>query len=86
MRRCPPRLDAAQLAPLADGVDVITFTSSSTVENLVTAVSQVENGRFLPHLHATTIACIGPQTAVTARDLGLQVDSGRRRTYDGRAG
>jgi hydroxymethylbilane synthase len=70
----PPRLDAAQLAPLADGVDVITFTSSSTVENLVTAVAQVENGRFLPYLHAATIACIGPQTAVTARDLGLQVD------------
>jgi hydroxymethylbilane synthase len=70
----PPRLDAAQLAPLADGVDVITFTSSSTVENLVTAVAQVENGRFLPYLQAATIACIGPKTAVTARDLGLSVD------------
>jgi hydroxymethylbilane synthase len=70
----PSRLDAAQLAPLADGVDVITFTSSSTVQNLVTAVSQVENGRFLPHLYAATIACIGPKTAVTARGLGLRVD------------
>jgi hydroxymethylbilane synthase len=70
----PPGLDAAQLSPLADGVDVVTFTSSSTAENLVKAVAQVENGRFLPHLQAATIACIGPKTAVTARQLGLQVD------------
>lgn len=69
----PARLTAADLTPLADGVDVVTFTSSSTVANLVTAVSEVENGRFLPHLQATTIACIGPKTAVTARDLGLPV-------------
>ncbi len=70
----PAPLSLMDLAPLADGVDVITFTSSSTVTNLVTAVSAVENGRFLPYLQAATIACIGPKTAVTARDLGLTVD------------
>ena len=70
----PARLTLMDLAPLADGVDVITFTSSSTVESLITAVSDVENGRFLPYLHTALIACIGPKTAVTARDLGLTVN------------
>ena len=44
--------------------DVVTFTSSSTVRNFL-AVSDV-----VPRV----VACIGPITAATARDLGLTVD------------
>ena len=47
-------------------VDAALFTSSSTVRNLVGIAGK-------PH-DRTVIACIGPQTAATARDLGLRVD------------
>jgi uroporphyrinogen-III synthase len=46
--------------------DVVTFTSSSTVERFVEAVG---SGVVPP-----IVACIGPVTAGTARDLGLHVD------------
>lgn len=54
---------------LAEGeIDVITFTSSSTARNFVTALDP------LPKLpESLTIACIGPITAGTARELGLPV-------------
>ncbi len=52
-----------------DGVDVVTFTSSSTVRNLV----EMLNGD-LTAIQASFIACIGPVTAATARELGLRVD------------
>jgi len=47
-------------------VDIVTFTSSSTVRNLVALL----DGDIEPLRHAT-IACIGPQTATTAEELGL---------------
>ena len=47
-------------------VDAALFTSSSTVRNLVGIAGK-------PH-ERTIIACIGPQTAQTAKDLGLRVD------------
>ena len=53
----------------ADGVDVVTFTSSSTVRNLVDML----NGDRAA-LDASFIACIGPVTSATARELGLRVD------------
>ena len=53
---------------VADGtLDLITFTSSSTVENLVA---------MLDHptvLQGVKVACIGPITAQTARDHGFDV-------------
>ena len=52
-----------------DGVDIVTFTSSSTVRNLV----EMLNGD-LTALQASFIACIGPVTSATARELGLRVD------------
>lgn len=67
----PARLTAAELAELERGIGAITFTSSSTVRNFVTAVGAAEDGRYLPIIHNTTIACIGPKTAATARELGL---------------
>ena len=54
---------------LAQGVDVVTFTSSSTVRNLLNIL---EGDKSL--LEPSLIACIGPVTAGTARELGLRVD------------
>jgi uroporphyrinogen III methyltransferase/synthase len=50
-------------------VDVVTFTSSSTVRHFVAAMGP---GACLPE--GSTVACIGPVTACTARELGLRVD------------
>ena len=52
-----------------DGVDVVTFTSSSTVRNLVEML-----GRNRTALESSFISCIGPITAATCRELGLRVD------------
>ena len=52
-----------------DGVDVVTFTSSSTVRNLV---GMLDGDRKA--LESSFIACIGPVTSATARELGLRVD------------
>jgi uroporphyrinogen-III synthase len=54
---------------IADGVDVATFTSSSTATNLVRLLDG-----SVDRLSQATIACIGPITATTARELGLKVD------------
>ncbi len=59
--------DARKL--LSQGVDAITFTSSSTVRNLV----GILEGDKSP-LENALIACIGPVTAGAARELGLRVD------------
>ena len=52
---------------LRTGVDVITFTSSSTVRNFLRLTDGLDYGDPL-------IACIGPVTAATAREMGLHVD------------
>ena len=58
------------LALLADGkVDVVTFASSSTVRNLVMLLRG-----DVSLLQRPVVACIGPVTADTARELGLRVD------------
>ena len=54
---------------LAGGIDIATFTSSSTVANLVSLLDG-DVGR----ISGATIACIGPITATTAREKGLKVD------------
>lgn len=55
-------------------IDVITFTSSSTVTNLLQRLRQqgVESPAEL--LAGITAACIGPVTAATAREAGLNVE------------
>ena len=55
---------AAELA--AGAYDYVTFTSSSTVRNLVSIL-----GGSAPLAH-TRAACIGPVTAETARELGIE--------------
>ncbi len=67
-RTLPAAPDPNGLAELRRGVDVITFTSSSTARNFVRLVERAS----IPS-HAI-IACIGPITANTARELGLRVD------------
>ncbi|MCL0046543.1 uroporphyrinogen-III C-methyltransferase [Dehalococcoidales bacterium] len=54
---------------LAGEIDIITFTSSSTVTNLVAIL-----GRKQQVLNRAKIACIGPTTAATAAQAGLKVD------------
>jgi len=53
-----------------EGVDVITFTSSSTVSNFVRAFPE---DRLPAVLGDAEIACMGPVTADVARKLGLSV-------------
>jgi uroporphyrinogen III methyltransferase/synthase len=66
----PQEPDPGILGRVREGeVDVATFASSSAVRNLVTML-----GRDISGLRRATIACIGPLTAQTARQLGLQVD------------
>jgi uroporphyrinogen III methyltransferase/synthase len=55
---------------LAKGeIDIVTFTSSSTVRNL-----DLLGEEALSLLKGVKIACIGPITSQTARELGLAVD------------
>jgi uroporphyrinogen III methyltransferase/synthase len=46
--------------------DVVTFSSSSTVDNYVRTMNTVET--------PPVVACIGPITAATARGHGMHVD------------
>jgi uroporphyrinogen III methyltransferase/synthase len=62
------QLDPDRIAQVAEA-DYVTFTSSSTVRNLVEAIGGV--GR-LPQ--TVRVASIGPVTTQTARELGLHVD------------
>jgi len=77
-RTVPETRDASgargQLAK--DGADLITFTSSSTVENFL--------GLGLPWPKGMQVASIGPITSQTARDNGLKVDvEAKRHDIDG---
>lgn len=62
VRNTPP---ASAFAVLKRGVDAITFTSSSTATHFAALV---------PERNSAAIACIGPITARTARDLGYSVN------------
>jgi uroporphyrinogen III methyltransferase/synthase len=60
-------------------VDIITFTSSSTVTNFVAGLSRIEISKI-----RAKIACIGPKTAQTAMKAGLTVDiSAKQQTMPG---
>lgn len=52
-------------------IHVITFTSSSTVRNFVNMLGVTDFDNLLAD---ATVACIGPVTADTARDMGVRVD------------
>ena len=68
---CPADARSALLRLFeGEGVDVITFTSSSTVVNFVQAFPE---DRLPAILGDAEVACMGPVTADTARKLGLDV-------------
>src|SRR5438094_69349 len=68
---CPAEATPALLRLFdGDGVDVITFTSSSTVVNFVQAFPE---DRLPAILGDAEIACMVPVTADSARKLGLEV-------------
>lgn len=52
-------------------IQIITFTSSSTVQNFV---KMLEAANLSDMTEGVTVACIGPVTADTARSLGIKVD------------
>ncbi|RKD23870.1 hypothetical protein BEP19_05430 [Ammoniphilus oxalaticus] len=65
----------------AGRVDLITFTSSSTVLNFLHLMSEEPLDQLLKDVK---IACIGPVTETTAKEQGLQVDTvAKRYTIDG---
>jgi uroporphyrinogen-III synthase len=68
-RTIPGRPEPAILRALDSGeIDIVTFTSSSTVDNLIGMLDgEIER------LSKSRIACIGPITAETARARGLEV-------------
>lgn len=67
-----PNVDATNLKELfrTGEIDCVSFTSSSTVRNFVEILGQKEYKSLLQN---SSIACIGPVTAKTARDLGMDV-------------
>lgn len=68
--------DADQIREMlaAGEIDILTFTSSSTVRNFVAALEPLPRDAVHPHLpEDIVVACIGPITAGTARELGLPV-------------
>lgn len=65
-------VEAIKTRFLSQGIEMVTFASSSTVRNFVELFGGVEElQKILQH---TIIGCIGPITAETARELGLQVE------------
>jgi uroporphyrinogen III methyltransferase/synthase len=68
----PAEADPVALSALLDGgLEVTTFTSSSSL----TSLAKMVNSRPLADvLSPLTVACIGPTTAAAAHDLGVRVD------------
>jgi uroporphyrinogen III methyltransferase/synthase len=67
----PDRLPEEALQALEEGrIHCVTFTSSSTVEHLAAMLGE---NRFLQLLDQVAVAAIGPVTAKSCRELGLEV-------------
>ena len=63
-------------------VDMVTFTSSSTVSNFRSLLPAGEDLQAL--MKGAAVACIGPITADTAESLGFKVDiTAKEFTIDG---
>ena len=71
----PPGAKEALRADLAAGrVQVLTFTSSSTVKNFLSMLAAENQQELLQLLAGVKIAVIGPITGKTVTDNGLSVD------------
>jgi uroporphyrinogen III methyltransferase / synthase len=66
----PSVVDPVKADLLAERIDAVLFTSSSTVTHLVDALGD----RAADLLSETVVACIGPVTAETVRERGLRAD------------
>src|SRR5439155_1130636 len=64
---------AAARRDVREWAAAITFTSSSTVRSFAALLGRPATARLLAN-GRPAVACIGPVTAATARDLGLRVD------------
>jgi uroporphyrinogen III methyltransferase/synthase len=75
-QNCPAEGDKESLREelLNGGVEMITFTSSSTVRNFLTMLDAKDQEELQTILEGIKIAAIGPITAKTVTDNGLQVD------------
>jgi len=75
-RNVPPQGRKEELRDqLLDGaIDLVTFTSSSTVTNFLTMIGAANKEELHRLLDQVKIAAIGPVTAETIRQHGLQVD------------
>lgn len=70
-RTLPANVDMKGLNALRSGVDVITFTSASCVENFIALAKQNRlDSLNLPN--NPLIVCIGPVTAQAAKEAGIQ--------------
>lgn len=79
----PTQPDAEGLAALKTGVDWITFTSPSAVQNFVEIVRQQKLDPF-KLIRNPKIACIGPITEQAARKEGFEVNlSAEKYTTEG---
>lgn len=74
-RNCPIEGDKEQLREeLAAGkVEMVTFTSSSTVRNFLTMLDAADKAELQQLMQGVKIAVIGPITAKTVTDAGLEV-------------
>ncbi|MDD3654603.1 MAG: uroporphyrinogen-III C-methyltransferase [Desulfotomaculaceae bacterium] len=72
-RALPASWDGAAVKELLirGEIDVVTFTSSSTVRNFATLIACENIGELMANV---IVACIGPVTAATAMELGIKVD------------
>jgi uroporphyrinogen III methyltransferase/synthase len=64
-------LDALRALIAADGIDVVTFTSASTVEHFFSRLSEEERGRVLARAR---LASIGETTSAAIRKWGKEPD------------
>ena len=82
-RTLPANIDVQGLNALKSGVDIVTFTSASTVENFVALLRQHKLDPL--HLQNNPVyACIGPITEQAAREAGFQnIAVAKQYTTDG---
>jgi uroporphyrinogen III methyltransferase/synthase len=74
-RTLPYEPSADELRALLDRqIDIATFASSSTVRNFVAVLQDKLEEDWRSALSGATVACIGPITAQTAREMGLESD------------
>ena len=72
-RTVPVKADPALLRDLLaeKKIDMVTFTSSSTVSHFIDSLPQADRSRLLEGI---AVACIGPITQRTAEENGMKVD------------